>query len=59
LAAAGVVQVYLERLLSIGYLDTQALLVPLYIGWIMGMIVLLLGIVLYALGFWSHRPHRG
>jgi len=59
LAGAGVVQVYLERLLSIGYLDTQALIVPLYIGWIMGMIALLLGIVLYALGFWSHRPHRG
>lgn len=58
LAGAGVVQVYLERLLSIGYLDTQALLVPLYIGWIMGMIAMLLGIVLYALGFWSHRPHR-
>ncbi len=58
LAAAGVVQVYLERLLSVGYLDTQALLVPLYIGWIMGLIVLLLGILLYALGFWSHRPQR-
>jgi nitric oxide reductase subunit B len=58
LGAAGVVQVYLERLLSIGYLDTQALLVPLYIGWIMGLISLLLGIVLYALGFWSHRPQR-
>jgi nitric oxide reductase subunit B len=58
LAAAGVVQVYLERLLSVGYLDTQTLLVPLYIGWIMGLIVILLGIVLYALGFWSHRPQH-
>ncbi|MBI1276605.1 MAG: hypothetical protein GC179_00615 [Anaerolineaceae bacterium] len=58
LAGAGVVQVYLERLLSLGYLDTQALLVPLYIGWVMGLIVILLGIILYALGFWSHRPHR-
>ena len=58
LAAAGVVQVYLERLLSVGYLDTQALIVPLYIGWVMGLITLLLGIVLYALGFWSHRPNR-
>jgi nitric oxide reductase subunit B len=58
LAIAGVVQVYLERLLSVGYLDIQALIVPLYIGWVMGLIVLLLGIVLYALGFWSHRPHR-
>ncbi len=59
LAAAGVVQVYLERLLSIGYLDTQVLIVPLYTGWVMGLITLLLGIVLYALGFWSHRPQRG
>ncbi len=59
LALAGVVQVYLERLLSVGYLDTQALIVPLYIGWVMGLISLLLGIVLYALGFWSHRPQRG
>jgi hypothetical protein len=42
----------------VGYLDTQALIVPLYIGWVMGLIVLLLGIVLYALGFWSHRPHQ-
>jgi nitric oxide reductase subunit B len=58
LAIAGVVQVYLERLLSVGYLDTQALIVPLYIGWVMGLIVLLLGIILYALGFWSHRPHQ-
>ncbi len=58
LGAAGVVQVYLERLLSIGYLDTQALIVPLYIGWVMGLITLLLGLVLYALGFWSHRPQR-
>ncbi len=58
LAMAGVVQVYLERLLSIGYLDAQALLVPLYVGWVLGLMTLLLGIVLYALGFWTHRPHR-
>lgn len=58
LGAAGVVQVYLERLLSVGYLDTQTLIVPLYIGWVMGLITLLLGTLLYALGFWSHRPHH-
>lgn len=58
LGAAGVVQVYLERLLSVGYLDTQVLIVPLYIGWVMGLITLLLGMLLYALGFWSHRPQR-
>lgn len=56
LGAAGVVQTYLERLLSIGYLDTQNLLTPLYTGWVLGLLVFLLGVVLYALGFWSGRP---
>ena len=56
LGAAGVVQVYLERILSIGYLDTQTLLVPLYIGWVLALLVLLLGITIYALGFWARRP---
>ncbi|MEZ4669200.1 MAG: hypothetical protein R3E39_14935 [Anaerolineae bacterium] len=58
LGAAGVVQVYLERILSIGYLDTQTLLVPLYTGWTMGLLVLLLGFIVYALGFWARRPGR-
>lgn len=58
LGAAGVVQVYLERLLSIGYLDTQTLLIPLYTGWALALLVLLLGIVVYALGFWARRPGR-
>lgn len=59
LGAAGVVQVYLERILSVGYLDTQTLLIPLYIGWALALMVLLLGIIVYALGFWARRPGRG
>lgn len=58
LGAAGVVQVYLERLLMVGYLDTQNLLTPLYSGWVLGLLVFLLGVVLYALGFWSGRPEK-
>ncbi|MCA0454165.1 MAG: hypothetical protein LCI00_09350 [Chloroflexi bacterium] len=58
LGAAGVVQVYLERLLMVGYLDTQNLLTPLYSGWVLGLLVFLLGVVLYALGFWSGKPEK-
>ena len=58
LGAAGVVQVYLERLLMVGYLDTQNLLTPLYSGWVLGLLVFLLGAVLYALGFWSGKPEK-
>jgi nitric oxide reductase subunit B len=49
--AAGVVQVYLERLMSLGYLDTQAALVPLYVLWILGLMVFVPGVAFYALGF--------
>ncbi len=56
LGAAGVVQVYLERLLSVGYLETQNLLTPLYSGWVLGLLVFLLGVALYGLGFRSNRP---
>lgn len=55
LGGAGIVQVYLERLLSVGYLETQTLIVPLYTVWVIGWIGVLLGIVVYALGFWARR----
>lgn len=44
LAGAGLVQVYLERLLGVGYLETQTLLIPLYWGWIVGVIAITLGV---------------
>jgi nitric oxide reductase subunit B len=56
LAAAGLVQVYLERILGVGYLDTQALLEPLYGLWIGGLGLFALGAALYALIFWLRRP---
>lgn len=52
---AGVVQVYLERLMSIGYLETQAALVPLYVLWIVGLLLFAPGVVFYALGFRARR----
>lgn len=56
LVAAGIVQVYLERLLSVGYLETQTLLIPLYTLWFIGLVLLAAGVVTYALGFWARRP---
>jgi hypothetical protein len=44
--------------LSVGYLDTQTLLVPLYSGWFVGLVVLALGIGLYTLIFWLRRPSK-
>jgi nitric oxide reductase subunit B len=56
LGAAGVAQTYMERLLSVGYLDTQNLLIPLYILWVVGMLLLAAGLGVYALMFWARRP---
>jgi hypothetical protein len=55
LAAGGVVQVFMERMSSIGYLDVQNLVTPLYAGWVFGLILLTLGILVYALGFRARR----
>lgn len=56
LAGAGLVQVYLERLLSIGYLDVQALLEPLHALWVGGLALVVLGVGWYAVVFWLRRP---
>lgn len=56
LASAGLVQVYLERLLSIGYLESQALIVPLYSLWVIGLVLLAAGLIIYALGMRARRP---
>jgi nitric oxide reductase subunit B len=55
LAAAGIVQVYLERLLSIGYLETQTLIIPLYTVWVIGLVSVALGVAIYAFAFWARR----
>ncbi len=56
LGLAGVVQTFLERQLSVGYLDTQTLIIPLYTGWFLGLVLLALGVILYTLIFWLRRP---
>lgn len=55
LAAAGVVQVYLERILGVGYLETQMLLTPLYVLWVVFALAIWLGLIIYALGFRARR----
>jgi nitric oxide reductase subunit B len=56
--AAGIVQLYLERLMSVGYLETQTALVPLYALWIGGLLIFAPGVAFYALGFRA-RPVEG
>ncbi len=56
LLGAGVVQVYLERLLSVGFLETQTLIIPLYSLWWAGLVGFALALLVYALAFWLRRP---
>lgn len=58
LGAAGVVQTFTERQLSVGYLDTQTLIIPLYTGWFAGGVALLLGVLIYGLTYWIRRPRE-
>ncbi|MCC6612518.1 MAG: hypothetical protein IT320_03510 [Anaerolineae bacterium] len=46
---AGIVQVYVERVLTVGFLDTQMALAPLFVIWIVGLAVLAAGLGLAAL----------
>jgi len=46
---AGIVQVYVERVLTVGFLDTQTALAPLFVLWIVGLAVLAAGLGLAAL----------
>ncbi|MBC7869941.1 MAG: hypothetical protein H7Y09_03820, partial [Chitinophagaceae bacterium] len=49
LAGAGLVQTYLERIVGVGYLETQTYIQPLYAVWTLGLAALLLGAAGYAL----------
>lgn len=55
LGAAGLTQTYLERILGVGYLETQRLIVPLYAGWMLGFVLAAGGVLIYALGFVARR----
>ncbi|MEQ8675708.1 MAG: hypothetical protein RLP44_20345 [Aggregatilineales bacterium] len=56
LFGAGIVQVYLERILTVGYLETQTYMIPLYVFWVLGLMIVSFGLIFYALGFWARRP---
>jgi len=56
LGIAGAAQTYMERVLSVGYLDSQALLVPLYAFWVLGLVSIALGMIVYGLALWLRRP---
>jgi nitric oxide reductase subunit B len=56
LGIAGAAQTYMERVLSVGYLDSQALLVPLYAFWVLGLVSIALGVIVYGLALWLRRP---
>jgi hypothetical protein len=56
LGCAGVVQTYLERIAGIGYLETQTLLIPLYMLWLLAWLAIALGIGIYTLTLWLRRP---
>lgn len=53
----GVVQVYMERIASIGYLDTQSALIPLYILWIIANLIWAVGIAWYANRYLGSGQH--
>jgi nitric oxide reductase subunit B len=57
LAGAGLVQVYLERVIGVDFLETQALIAPLYGLWGLGLALMTLGLLLYGLIHWLRRPH--
>jgi hypothetical protein len=44
----GVVQVYMERIMSMGYLDSQSALIPLYTLWIVTHLLWGIGFAMYA-----------
>ena len=56
LFGAGIVQVYMERIMGVGYLETQTAMIPLYGFWVVGWLIVALGMITYILGFWARRP---
>jgi hypothetical protein len=56
LGCAGVVEIYLLRFLTIDRVTVETLLIPLSIVWIVCLLIVAIGIAIYALGFWIRRP---
>lgn len=53
---AGVVEVYLRNILLLDTVTVDALLIPLSLVWIICLLIVALGIMIYAIGFWIRRP---
>ncbi|MGK7312477.1 MAG: cbb3-type cytochrome c oxidase subunit I [Candidatus Longimicrobiales bacterium M2_2A_002] len=58
-AAAGVAQVYMERILGIGYLDAQAKLQVHFQMMIAAALIFTLGVLLFLWDFFINNPRRG
>jgi hypothetical protein len=56
LAGAGLVQAVLESLPGVSHSETREYVLPLYRFWAAGLASILLGVVVYALGFYVRRP---
>jgi nitric oxide reductase subunit B len=57
LLIVGVVQVYMERILSLGYLNSQNTLIPLYLLWITASLVWAIGIAFYSNQYLNSANH--
>ncbi len=53
---AGVVEIYLTHFLLMDRVTVDTLLIPLSIVWIICLLIIAIGIMIYALGFWVRRP---
>ena len=56
LGCAGVVEIYLSKFLLMDNVTVDALLIPLTMVWIICLLMVALGFMIYALGFWVRRP---
>lgn len=56
LACRGVVQIYLRDVAAVDATAMPELLLPLTVVWIVCLLAVAAGIVIYALGFWLRRP---
>jgi hypothetical protein len=55
-AGAGLVQVYLQRVMMLPTAEVRAYLSPLYAAWGIMVLTVLPGLVIYFLGLWWRRP---
>ena len=56
LACAGVVEIYLRNFVLIDQAKVEILLIPLSLLWMICLLMVAIGILIYTLGFWARRP---